>query len=68
VSRILRYRAVEAKHKSGGVKCGLELKGPDQLCEDMVEVVSVGQLTLSTKTNQHCILNLTDQKFNHVEH
>jgi hypothetical protein len=35
--------------------------------EYMIEVVSLGQLTPSTETIQHCILNLIDQKVNHVE-
>jgi hypothetical protein len=68
VSHILRCRAVKSKHKSGRVKCGLELRRSDQLHEDMVEKVSVGQLTTSTESIQDGVFYLTYEKVNNVKH
>lgn len=58
----------KTKRESGGVKSCLELRGSDQLREDVVEVVHVGQLTSSTNPIQQCVLNLTDQEVDIVEH
>jgi hypothetical protein len=60
VSLILRCPAVKSKNDSGRIKSGLELRRSNQLREDVAEVVSVGQLTTSTKSIQDSILYLID--------
>jgi hypothetical protein len=64
---LLRSWTIEAEQKARGLEGGLELRRPNQLCKDVIEVVSIWQLTASTKTIQHCVLDLTDKKINHVE-
>jgi hypothetical protein len=46
----------------------MELRGSDQLCKDVTEIVSIWQLTIRTKFIQHGVLYLTDQKIDNVEH
>jgi hypothetical protein len=55
VSLILRCGAVETKHKSGRSKSILELRRLDQPREDVIEVVSIRQLTTSMKPVQHSV-------------
>jgi hypothetical protein len=62
VSLILRCRAVKYKHESSRIKSGLELRRFDQLREDVAEVLSLRQLTTSTKSIQDNVLYLIDQK------
>jgi hypothetical protein len=59
---------VESELKSRGIKGGLELKRTDQLREDVIEVVCIGQLTSISQSIQHCVLNLTDQEVDDIEH
>jgi hypothetical protein len=59
---------VESELKSGGIKGDLELRGTDQLREYVTEVVRIGQLTPSSQSIQHCVLNITDQEVDNIEH
>jgi hypothetical protein len=59
---------VESKQKSGRVKSGLEMRRSNQLHKDMTEVVSIWQLTTSTKSIQDIVLHLTYKKVHNVKH
>jgi hypothetical protein len=64
---VLRRWAIEDKLKSRGLEGGLELRRPNQLSKYMTEIVSVQQLTPSMESIQNYVLNLTDQKIDHVK-
>jgi hypothetical protein len=51
---------VNSKQEPGVVKRSLELRRTDQLREDVIKVMSIWQLTLSSKTIQHSVLYLTN--------
>jgi hypothetical protein len=64
---VLRGWTIGTKLKARGLEGALELRRPDQLCEDVIEIMRIGQLTASTETIQYCILDLTNKEVNHIK-
>jgi hypothetical protein len=58
---------IRAKEESRGLKDALELWWPDQLSEDVAEIVSIGQLPLGTKSIQYDVLYLTNEEVNNIK-
>jgi hypothetical protein len=50
-----------------GLKSALELRWPDQLCEDVAEIVSIWQLSLGMKSIQYGVLYLTYKEVNNIK-
>jgi hypothetical protein len=58
---------VGAKEEARGLKSALELRWPDQLCEDVAEIVSIWQLSLGTKIIKYRVLDLTYKEVNKIK-
>jgi hypothetical protein len=58
---------IGTKLEARGLEGALELRRPDQLRKHVIEIMSIGQLTMSTETIQYCILDLINKEVNHVE-
>jgi hypothetical protein len=65
--KVLRGWTIGAKVEAWGLKSALELWWPDQLCEDVAEIMSIQQLSPGTKTIQYRVLDLTYKKINHIK-
>jgi hypothetical protein len=50
-----------------GLKGALELWWPDQLCEDVAEIVNIWQLSSGTKSIQYRVLNLAYKEVNNIK-
>jgi hypothetical protein len=55
------------KVEARGFKGALELWWPDQLCEDVAEIVSIWQLSLGTKSIQYRVLDLAYKEVNNIK-
>jgi hypothetical protein len=64
---VLRGWTIGAKVEAWGLKSALELWWPDQLCEDVAEIMSIWPLSASTKTIQYRVLDLTYKEINHIK-
>jgi hypothetical protein len=64
---ILKGWTIRAKEEARGLKGALELWRPDQLSEDVKEIVSIGQLLPGTKTIQYGVLYLTNEEVNNIK-
>jgi hypothetical protein len=64
---VLRGWTIGAKEEARGLKNALELRWPDQLCEDVAEIVSIWQLTPGMKSIQYGVLDLTDKEVNNIK-
>jgi hypothetical protein len=58
---------VGAKEEARGLKSALELQWPNQLWEDVAEIVSIWQLSPGTKSIQDCVLDLTNEEVNNIK-
>jgi hypothetical protein len=58
---------IRAKEEARGLKDALELWWPDQLSEDVAEIVSIGKLPLGTKSIQYDVLYLTNEEVNNIK-
>jgi hypothetical protein len=65
--RILRRWMIGPKEEAWGLKCALELWGPNQLSKDVAQIVSIRQLSTSTYTIQYCVLDLTNEKIHNIK-
>ena len=65
--RILRSWTVGPKEEARGLKSALELWWPNQLSEDVAEIVSIWQLSLGTQTIQYSVLDLTNKKVHNIK-
>ena len=64
---VLRGWTIGTKLKARGLEGALELRRPDQLHKNVVEIMGIWQLTASMGTIQYCILDLTNKEVNHIK-
>jgi hypothetical protein len=65
--RILGSWTVGPKEEARGLKSTLELWWPNQLSKDVIEIVSIRQLSTSTQTIQYGVLDLTNEKIHNIK-
>jgi hypothetical protein len=65
--RILRGWTVGAKEEERGLKSSLELWWPNQLSEDVAEIVSIWLLSPGSQTIQYGVLDLTNKKVHNIK-
>jgi hypothetical protein len=58
---------IQTKLEARGLEGALELRRPDELREDVTEIMRIWQLMASMETIQYCILDLTNKEVNHIK-